>query len=203
MNPLPSPPVLNYSSAAPVPRSFFATTVGILRNPPLAFHWEADPSYAYRFARIHTLIASLMLGIGAHLYIAYLSRLELFGSTTGHWSDGWFWIPLSIFWYVLFALASRIAQRHLARQGTSAESQAAAAHRRTSVLLHCAQLLPPAVTILSTILILYRLDYSFTISASEPPYLILLIFELIMGAAYLVLTFKIASRTRSAPAEGE
>jgi hypothetical protein len=137
-----------------------------------------------------------MLGVGAHLYIAYLGGLKLFGDSTGHWADGWFWIPLTFSWYVLFAAANQIAQRQLAQQDVAAESHAAAVHLRTAILLHCAHLLPPAIVILSTILIYYRLDYSFTIRASNPPYLILLVLELLIGVAYLVFTFRIASRGR-------
>lgn len=140
------------------------------------------------------MIAALMLGVGAHLYIAYLAGLTLFGDPTGHWSDGWFWIPLTLAWYVLFAAASEIAQWYLARQRVADESHAAAAHRRTGVLLHCAHLFPPAIAIVSTVLIYYRLNWSLTIHASKRPYLILLISELLMGAVYVVLMFRIASR---------
>jgi hypothetical protein len=194
MNPLPATSVLDYSSAAPVPRSLFASTVGILRHPSLAFHWEADLMYAHRFARIHRILAAMMLGIGAHLYIAYLSGLDLFGTATGHWSDGWFWIPLTCFWYILFAAAAQISQHGIETSPRSAT------HDRTGMLLHCVHLVPPAFVILSTVLVLYRLNYSFMIRASESRYAILLILELIMGTAYFVLTFRIASRNGSGAA---
>jgi hypothetical protein len=145
------PPVLNYSSAAPVPPSFLATTAGILRHPSDAFRSEPELPGARRFARSHT-------DRGTHA-------------------------------------GSRPALRR-----SAAESDAAAARRRTAVLLHCAHLLPPAVVILSTVLVYYRRDYSRMIRADELPYLILLTFELVMGAAYIFLTFRIASRGSSPPA---
>jgi Ni/Fe-hydrogenase subunit HybB-like protein len=193
-------PVLDYSTGAAAPRSFIVLTVSVLCRPSLAFRWETGLPRAIRFARVHALLAALMLGIAAHLYIAYLSRWELFGTTTGHWSDGWFWIPLTILGYALFAAASEFAQRRLNREGGFDKFQAAGSHRRSAALLHTAQLLPPAVVIVSTVLILYRLNYSRTIDASHPAYPVLLIAELIMGAAYVIVTFRVASRCGDATA---
>lgn len=197
------PPVLDYSPPAAAPPSYVATTVTILLHPSLAFQSGATASAVRWFARTHMAIAALMLGIGTHLYVAYLSQVELFGTTTGHWSDGWFWMPMTFAWYVLFAAVSRIIQWRYTGHQDAAEPRAAAPDRRTAVLLHCAHLLPPAVVILATVLVLYRLDWSWTIDASEPRYGILLASELVAGAAYLGLTFRIASRAGGWAAPGE
>jgi len=188
------PPVLDYSPAAPARPSFAATTVGVLLHPTLAFRLGAAQSDARRFARVHTLIASLMLGTATHLYVAYLAQVEWFGDYTGHWSDGWFWIPTTIAWYVLFEVISRIVQRRQARHEEANESCSEAPDRQAAAHLHCAHLVPPAIMMLLSVLVLYRLDWSSTIEAGEPRYGILLASELAISAAYFILTFRIGSR---------
>src|SRR5438128_903575 len=75
--------------------SFLSTTSAVLLRPTSFFRTLAtriDEKPARRFARIHWLIAALLLGIAGHLHIAYLSGIF---ADQGHWADGWFWIVLA------------------------------------------------------------------------------------------------------------